>query len=220
MSSGSNSQFEYQLQTLARAEIRPNSRLCEDDKIRLSAAKRTIDQNYYELDEYIDGNLRTNPMFICHNDRVEDEGFEVLRLLHNYLASLYSFNETIRVLCNRYTSEGVELTAGNFTPASGGCEDSHYGRKLGFLRGLRTDFQHGGFSCLTFNSVGELGDFEGYHVVFDRSAFLNNSGLDGPNRFLRWANDNEQRYPISYIGSFHQQTLQNFYTDVEEWFCV
>ncbi len=218
VTSNSSPEFEYQLQTLARAEIKPNSRLRDADEIRLSAAKRTVDQNYYELDEYIDGDLRTNPVFICRVDRVEEEGFEALRLLHNYLASLYSLNEAIRVLCNCYVSGSVELTSGDFTPASGGSDESYYGRKLGFLRGLRTDFQHGGFSCLTFNKVGDLGDFEGYHVVFDREAFISESGLREPNRFIRWTNGAEQRHPISYIGSFHQQTLQDFYDDVEAWF--
>ncbi len=218
MPSEFSSDFEYQLQALACAEIEPNSRLRDADEVRLSAAKRTVDQNYFELDEYIDGDLRTNPVFICRRDQVEEEGFEALRLLHNYLASLYSLNETIRVLCNRYTSGTVELTSADFTPASGGSDGFYYGRKLGFLRGLRTDFQHGGFSCLTFNKAGELGDFEGYHVVFDRAAFLADSGLREPNRFLRWTNEAEQRHPISYIGSFHQHTLQEFYDDVEAWF--
>jgi hypothetical protein len=212
------SDFEYQLQALARAGIEPKSRLQDADEVRLSAAKRTVDQNYFELDEYIDGDLRTNPVFICRREQVEEEGFEALRLLHNYLASLYSLNETIRVLCNRYTSDSVELTSGDFTPASGGSDEFYYGRKLGFLRGLRTDFQHGGFSCLTFTKAGELGDFEGYHVVFDRDAFLSESGLRKPNRFLRWTNEAQQRHPISYIGLFHQQTLQEFYDDVEAWF--
>lgn len=218
MTSTSSSPFEHQLQALAQAAIEPNRRLRDSDEIRLSAAKRTVDQNYYELDTYIDGDLRTNPVFICRTDRVDEEGFETLRLLHNYLASLYSLNEAVRVLCNRYTTDDVELTSGDFTPSSGGSDKSYYGRKLGFLRGLRTDFQHGGFSCLTFNKVGELGEFEGYHVVFDREAFISESGLREPNRFLQWTNEAEQRHPISYIGSFHQETLQEFYTDVEAWF--
>lgn len=213
-----SSDCPYQLQTLAQTAIEPTTRLTETDEIRLSAAKRTVDQNYYELDEYIDGDLRTNPVFICRADRIQEEGFEALRLLHNYLASLYSLNEAIRVLCNRYTADAIELTSGDFTPASGGTDTSYYGRKLGFLRGLRTDFQHGGFSCLTFDNAGELGAFNGYHVVFDRHAFVSESGLRDPNRFLRWTNEAEQRHPISYIGSFHQRTLQEFYTDVEAWF--
>lgn len=218
MTSDSNSGFEDQLQTLCRAEVEPNSRLRDADEVRLSAAKRTVDQNYYELDEYIDGDLQTNPMFICHETRREEEGFEALRLLHNYLSSLYSLNETIRTLCNRYTPSSVELMSGDFTPVSGGSDHFHYGRKLGFLRGLRTDFQHGGFSCLSFDRAGELGDFEGYQVVFDRPSFVNDSGLREPERFLRWTNEAEQRHPISYVGAFHQQTLQDFYDDVEAWF--
>lgn len=216
--SSPGSDFPFQLQRLAEANITPSTGLTDQEQTRLTAAKRTLDQNYYEVDTYIDGDLATNPMFICRQEKREDEGFEALRLLHNYLSSLYSFNETIRVLFNRSTTEGMHLMRGDFTPSSGGTSHSYYARKLCFLRGLRTDFQHGGFSCLSFDKAGELEDFGGYHLVFDTEAFVRDSGLDGPSRFLRYSNDNEQRHPLCYIGQFHQETLQDFYDDSEAWF--
>lgn len=212
------SSYEYEIQALYGADVVPSSALSRSATTRLTAAKRVLDQNYYEIKQYIDGNLETNPVYICPEDSREDAGFEVLRLLHNYLSSLYSFNETIRVVFNQNTRQGVELTSGSFTPASGGTESSFYGRKLSFLRGLRTDFQHGGFSCLSFEKVGELGNFAGYHVEFDSEAFVQNSGLHDPERFLRYTNDNEQKYPLCFIEQFHTSPLQVFYGDVEEWF--
>ena len=218
MLSSSSSDFEYQLQAIAGESVTPSGRLSEQDGIRLSVAKRTADQNYFEIAAYIDGDLATNPMFICRQEDREEEGFEALRLVHNYLSSLYSFNETVRVLFNRATDEEIELSSGDFTPASGGTEASYYSRKLSFLRGLRTDFQHGGFSCLSFEKVGELGDFGGYHVVFDREAFVEESGLEDATQFLRYSNEREQRYPLASIGQFHQKTVQEFYDDTENWF--
>lgn len=220
MSSNPPSSFEYQLQTLANEEITPSSGLSEQDAIRLNAAKRTLDQNYFDIDKYIDGDLATNPVFICHQDDRREDGFEALRLLHNYLSSLYSFNETVRVLFNRNTPEGCKLSSGNFTPASNGSDRSYYGRKLSFLRGIRTDFQHGGFSCLSFEKSGELGDFRGYHVEFEREAFIEESGLDDVSRFLQYTNENEQRHPLCFIGKFHQNTLQDFYENTEDWFAL
>lgn len=122
------------------------------------------------------------------------------------------------MLFNRHTPDGTELNCGDFTPASSGTESSYYGRKLSFLRGIRTDFQHGGYSCLELDKAGELGDFGGYHIKFDREAFIEESGLDGASRFLRYTNDREERYPLCFIGTFHQETLQGFYEDVEAWF--
>jgi hypothetical protein len=58
----------------------------------LSVAKRTADQNYFEIGAYIDGDLATNPLFICRQEDREEEGLEALRLVHNYLSSLHSFN--------------------------------------------------------------------------------------------------------------------------------
>lgn len=137
--------------------------------------------------------------------------------MHNYLASVYSFNETIRVLVNCHTEDGVTFQSSDFTTGSEEIA-SYYGRKLSFLRGLRTDFQHGGFSCLTFERAGELGNFGGYHVVFDRDAFVNDSGLREPTRFLRHTNARERRHPLCFLGQFHQNTVQEFHADVERWF--
>lgn len=218
MSSSSPSGFEHHVQVLVGEPTTPRRRLADRDAVRLDAAKRTLDQNYFEIDEYVDGDLATNPMLVCPQDRRREEAFETIRLLHNYLSSLYSFNETVRVLFNDYTATGTRLRTGDFTPASGGSTRSYYGRKLSFLRGIRTDFQHGGFSCLSFEKTGELGDFGGYHVEFQRESFVEESGVDGANRFLQHTNQREQRYPLCFVDRFHRETVREFHEDTEAWF--
>lgn len=207
-----------QIEALYGQSIRPERTLSQDDQRRFDVARRVIDQNYYELSEYIDGDLETNPIFICHRDQREEEGFEALRLVHNHLAALYSYNETVRVLFDRYTPDAVHLAQSDFTPNTAAEEESHYGKQLAFLRGLRTDFQHGGFSSFQFSKVGELGDFGGYHVEFNRQRFVEESGLRDPESFLRHSNDAQRQYPLCYIGRFHTQTLNGFHTDTQEWF--
>lgn len=211
MCESGSADFDFQIQAIAGRAITPSSTPSESAETRLSAAKRTVDQNYYELDGYIDGDLAENPMFLCLKVNREDEGFEALRLFHNYLTSLYSLNETIRVLVNQHTDE--KLKQRQFA-----ADLPYYGRQLSFLRGLRTDFQHGGFSCLRFDRAGELGDFAGYHVVFDRKAFVDDSGLRDPGRFLQHTNEAERQYPLCFTGRFHQETVQSFYEDTERWF--
>ncbi|GAA0282312.1 hypothetical protein [Halobacterium noricense] len=171
-----------------------------------------------ELDEFVDGDLKTNPVFVCQTENREEEGFEVLRLLHNYLSSLYSLNETIRVLINQHTERSVEIHQRQFANSGEHSTLPYYSRRLTFLRGLRTDFQHGGFSCLAFNRKGSLGDFGGYHVVFDRDSFINDSGLRSPEGYLKYTNESNRRYPLCYVGSFQQETVQEFYNDIEDWF--
>ena len=217
-SADGSSGFDFQLQDIAGSDIYPSQRLNQAAEQRLQVAKRTVDQNYYELDEYIDGNLSTNPIFLCRDENRREEGFEALRLLHNYLASLYSLNETIRVLVNQHTPSSIDVGQGQFTSSRDGATLPYYGRRLSFLRGLRTDFQHGGFSCLTFERTGELGDFGGYHVVFERNAFMNDSGLRSPGRFLQHTNENEQQYPLCFLGQFHQDTVQDFHEETQDWF--
>lgn len=213
-----SSRFDYQIQALADEAVVPTCELTDSDATRLNAAKRTLDQNFLTLDEYVDGDLARNPIFICHTDARRDEGFEALRLLHNYLSSLYSFNETIRVLFGRQTD--CELRTSDFTPTTDGTAQPYYARKLSFLRGVRTDFQHGGFSCLSFERTGRLGDFAGYHVVFDREEFLGESGLRRPSRFLRFTNENERRHPLCFVGQFHRNAVQEFFEDTESWFRI
>lgn len=197
--------------------VSPTEAVSEQDRRRLTVAKTVLDTNYMELTDYIDGELTTNPVFICSKAEKRDAGFEVLRLLHNYLSSLYSFNESVRVLFNRYTADDVYLGSSDFTPEDD--EDgTYYERKLAFLRGLRTDFQHGGFSCLDFKKAGELGAFTGYHVEFNRQSFVNDSGLRDPEAFLRHTNENERRYPLCFVGQFHKEALKSFYGATEAWF--
>lgn len=177
-----------------------------------------MENNNYQLVEYIDGDLVTNPIYICLRETQEDTGFDVLRLLHNYLASLYSYNETVRVLFNEYAPGGTTLSSGEFTPASGGTPDSYYGRKLSFLRGLRTDFQHGGFSCLRFTTAGTLHGFGAYHVEFDRQRFVEDSDLTDPTRFLAHTNERERQHPLAFVGRFHGNAFQSFAADADSWF--
>lgn len=206
-----------QLHDIIGEDVDPVNRISQEDITRLDAAKRTLDQNFHSLDGFIDGDLAENPVVITHQDSSKDTGFEVLRLLHNYLASLYSCNETVRVLVNRLLPSERQLADGAFTPATGGSEESYYGKRLAFLRGLRHDSQHGGFSCLSFDKSGELGAFAGYHLTFDSQRFINDSGLRTPSRFLEHTNDRQSSYPICYIGTFHKATLQPFLEDVDQW---
>lgn len=78
-------EHEFGVQSLLGDDVTPSSGLSAQAEGRLSVAKRTLDQNYYELESHVDGELPTNPMFICREERKREEGFEVLRLVHNYL---------------------------------------------------------------------------------------------------------------------------------------
>ena len=210
--------FEYQLQQLCECPAVPTAGLSEIDRWRLNTATRIVENNHFRLVEYVDGDLVTNPIYICPEEAQQDTGFTVLRLLHNYLASLYSYNETVRVLFNEYAPEGTTLSSGAFTPASGGTDDTYYGRKRGFLRGLCTDFQHGGFSCLRFVRAGTLHGFGAYHMEFDRGRFVEAGGLVDPGRFLAHTNESERRRPLSFVGRFHRNAFQSFAADAEAWF--
>jgi hypothetical protein len=53
-----------------------------------------VDSSYADIVEFIDGDLPDDPYFIVTvDDDVQAVAFEAYKLLHHYLAALYSFNE-------------------------------------------------------------------------------------------------------------------------------
>ena len=192
---------------LYNESVSPRRRLSEEELHSLEAMRRIINQNYLDIEEFIDGPLDENPLFIARTDIATEATFEVYRYLHNYLASLYSFNDHLIAVVDRLSDTAAPVSV---LPRNNElC--SAYVRKISFLRGLRNDCQHGGFSSLTATEQGRLGDFSGYHIEFDRSAFVANDPIDDPAQYLAHTNDNERRYPMTFVARFHQRDLDRFY---------
>lgn len=206
------SEAEKLLQTV----VSPISKLTGSEEQRFSISKSIVDENYFELDDFIDGELRSNPVFICHTDRENESAFTVFRLLHNYLSALYSFNEHVMLLVNEKTPSTCELKRRHFIPDKDQTNVSEYARKVGFLTGIRTDCQHSDFSSLDFDQMGSVGDFGAYHLVFKRDKFVNSS-LRDPQKFLHHTNQAERNYPLSLIAMFHENEFNRFYHDCISW---
>jgi hypothetical protein len=155
------------------------------DRTRLQSTLTIIDANFADLEGFIDGDLREDAYFVVESDRDEDiqrNAFEVYRLLHNYLASLYSFNEAVRVTVTKYLPEEEELIKRHFDPSwRPGVE---YTRRLMFLRGLRIAAQHGAFSD-TLPVTQWNPDESRYRLEFDEPAFCTTETIHTSGEYLR-----------------------------------
>lgn len=195
---------------------------------RLESAELVVHRNFISLRKFFNGQLADGILLVGDDagpipiGSKQYEKMKMYRHLHNYLASVYSFNEQVRLLVNMYRGDADAtnnpIGKGAFVPENA----TLYTRKLAFVRGLRADFQHGDFSSVRLDPVEnpdqELSNGDNvYRVVFDKQAFRSGA-TESPDKYLQDASDEEMRYPTGYLYSFHRNHFVGFAEDTEEWF--
>lgn len=85
--------------------------------------------------------------------------------------------------------------------------------------GLRNDFQHGDYWCLSVEREGSSGDESYYHLYFEKQYFeaTASGDLDDSGEYLAHAPDSDQEYPLAYIGDFHRNLFTEFENAFETW---
>ena len=130
------------------------------------------------------------------------------KLLHHYLASLYSFNETVRRTVSNYLDGENRLTKDHYS----GIE---YTRRLNYLRGLRTAAQHGAFTdCLEVERYDP--STKKYRLLFKESEYRS-IDIDSPEIYLEGSNSSHRKQPIRYVARFHDTTFEKFVRDCLSW---
>jgi hypothetical protein len=205
------------IQSLLDSPYSPRQRLRSADRTRLATARTIVDSSYADIVEFIDGDLPDDPYFVVAvDDDVQATAFEAYKLLHHYLAALYSFNGAIRATITAYLPNSVALTRERLTPDNTGSR-VEYARRLLFLRGLRIAAQHGAFNdCFPVEQWNPSSNR--YRIAFDTMAFTQHDRLQNPSQYLAHSNENWQREPLRYIGSFHTTNFHPFYRDCLAWF--
>lgn len=142
---------------------------------------------------------------------------EIYRRVHNYVASVYSYNEQVRSIIDARVPDNIDK--GYFLPSRNQRGIPEYVRRGMFLWGLRNDLQHGDYWCLSVQQEAVRGDDSYYHLHFEKEDFeatptgkLNDSG-----EYLAHAPDRDQAYPLPYIGDFHRRLFTDFETAFESW---
>lgn len=209
---------------------RPEHDVSHDELRKLVSGYLVVHENFLSLCDFLDSSLKDGYVIVTGETPEtapitprEYERTRLYRHLHNYLASVYSFNEQTRLLVNAKRGDPEEtdtpLGRGAFVPEKA----TLYTRKLAFVRGLRADFQHGDFSSVRLERVADPDPSltedgsEVYRVVFDREAFRNGA-TKAPNKYLQEVSVETARYVTSYLDSFHRDHFADFATDTEAWF--
>lgn len=209
----------------------PENSVSRPEVDRLEAAELIAHRNFRDLSEFVNGKMKTGGcLIVSPADEPSDlpltafeaERSKLYKSLHNYLASIYSFNEQVRELINiKIGSEddtNNPLGRGAFVPN----DRTLYTQELAFVRGLRVDAQHGEFSAIHLEPTDyppvDVDDADdAYWIQFDKDSFRNGA-TDNPDKYLSSKNDNSFDPPLGYLYSFHRNYFVDFAQKTEGWF--
>ena len=188
----------------------PTQSVSGNEISRLRVSANIVRQNYSTLEGFVDGKMDQDALFIVHNTTQQEAISYLYGHLHNYLSSLYSFNEQVWEKVN----DG--LPSQSFPRSHFISSRSLYSEKLAYIRGLRHDVQHGEYGCLSLDCRHSIGDFKIYCIEFDEQEFRQGS-VSHPHDHLRHTSQQDRKYPLPYIADFHEQHFNDFVDDSVDW---
>lgn len=199
----------------------PNLPIKQHELNRLQRSAWIVHRNFYDLDQL--GDTIAHDGLINPPDELDDRTVrtEVFKRVHNYLASLYSFNEQARTIIDeKYTGGSVEKD--DFLPDPDKTQNAstpEYIERLVFLWGLRNQFTHEQYRCLTLER-DSTHDGETYFTLKFRESLYApkpKGGLEESGEYLRYSDRRDRSHPLCYIAEFHQNEFNEFESDLNEW---
>ena len=184
---------------------------------RARSSAYIVHGNFDRLAQMCDDITTDGSILVAKGTNKTDVSNEIHRRVHNYLSSLYSFNEQIRNILNRYLTEDIHK--GYFLPARNNVGAPEYVHRLMFLWGLRNDFQHSDYWCLRVEHEARRDEYDYYHLRFQKQFFTATpkGDLDSAGDYLAHSPDSDQEYPLPYIGDFHRNLFNQFERDFDAW---
>lgn len=195
----------------------PSEPITDRDLTRARSSAYIVHGNFHELAQLCDDITITGTIVVDEGADETDVENEVYRRVHNYVSSLYSYNEQIRSILDARLTQ--RIGKGHFLPARNDRAAPEYTRRGTFLWGLRNDFQHGDYWCLRVEYEGTRDGSDCYHLIFQKRDFeaTPRGDLDSAGDYLAHAPDEDQRYPLPYIGDFHRNLFSEFENAFEAW---
>lgn len=191
----------------------PDQRPSDKQTAHLRVSSMVIRQNFNALDDFVDGELAEDAIFITYKTPKTRIPY-LYQHIHNYLSSLYSFHEQLFAFLNQHSNHHLPEYA--FSPKITDDASNQYIEKYAFLLGLRHEIQHGDFECLRVDDCNTAGPFTMNQVQFNEEAFQESEQVDH-NRHLRFSDIPERKYPLNYIHEFHIDYYNQFREDLFEW---
>lgn len=195
----------------------PADPVTDRDLTRARSSAYIVHGNFNELAGMCDDISTTGVIIVDEGAERTDVENEVYRRVHNYVSSLYSYNEQIRTILNKRLNR--HIGKGYFLPARDNKAAPEYVRRGTFLWGLRNDFQHGDYWCLSVEFEATREGKDCYNLYFEKRDFeaTPKGNLDEAGDYLAHAPDDDQQYPLPYIGDFHRNLFSDFESAFESW---
>lgn len=195
----------------------PVDPVTDRDLTRARSSAYIVHGNFHHLAQMCDDITTTGLVLVQAGTDETDVENEVYRVVHNYVSSLYSYNEQIRSILNNRLNQ--HIGKGYFLPSQDSKDAPEYIRRGTFLWGLRNDFQHGDYWCLEIRFEGMREGRDCYHLYFEKQDFeaTPKGNLDSAGDYLAHAPDSDLRYPLPYIGDFHRNLFSEFESAFEDW---
>ena len=211
--SGYSDNYIHRLLSSRTNPTNSSVRQVDVDQLRVSA--HVVRSNFEDMNSWVDSDDMSQSALIIENSNTEGEKrvLKLLAMLHNYLSSLYSFNEQLVETVANYADIGSVKEDGIISLPD---ESTGYTRKLAFVRGLRHQIQHGDFRCLDVDTVDEVSEFSIKQIKFVEELFRQGC-VDEPDKYLRTSSAEEREYPIPYIAEFHKKDFNQLASDCVEW---
>lgn len=190
------------------------------DATRLEYSREIVDVNFTELASWCDAIRSDGYIYIDEDPDVDVDTLwvNIFADIHNYLASIYSLVEELHTVLDQCVEAPVD--DGMFVRGESRKEPSHppFVRKLPFAWGLRNQFTHGNYRCLTITA--DQSSHRSYlQVEFHKQQFdpRGSGDLKEVGDYLWGVDTHQEENPMCYFAQLNDD-FQEFWADTEEWF--
>lgn len=186
---------------------------------RLRYSKQIVDINFTRLSNLCEDISRDGFVYFDPSEQSDTEGLRanIYADIHNYLSSIYSLVEELHQFLNSCVDEAIDKDT--FVRGSDRRDPSlpPFIRKLVFAWGLRNQFTHGNYRCLSITTEAGV-DSPYMRVRFDKTSFdpRGNGELEDVGDYLWDIDEREEEHPMCYLADLHNYFI-DFWNDMVAW---
>jgi hypothetical protein len=186
---------------------------------RLRYSKQIVDINFTRLSGLCEDMATDGFVYFDPSTRSDTEGLRVniYADIHNYLSSIYALVEELHQFLNSCVVQSIDKQT--FIRGSDRADPPlpPFVKKLVFAWGLRNQFTHGNYRCLSINTETASGSTY-MRVSFHKTRFdpRGQGELDDVGDYLWSITEHEETHPMCYFANLHDLFI-TFWNDLIAW---
>lgn len=197
----------------------PTETLSQEAITRLRYSKQIVDINFTRLSGLCEDIATDGYVYYDPTTQSDTEGLRanIYADIHNYLSSLYALVEELHQFLNSCVEQPISKET--FVRGSDRADPSlpPFVKKLVFAWGLRNQFTHGNYRCLSITSE-TASDSTYMRVSFHKTRFdpRGKGALDEVGDYLWSITEHEETHPMCYFAKLHNLFI-DFWNDLLAW---